>query len=167
MIVVATTAGLHWLAAPFTVSPAFWLSGAALLFALSGLIRPTLSVSLWVEGIKRLGPTLNAGFSASGPVFGATFAILLLGESLTTPIGLGTLGVVAGILVSSWRQKGIAQQWPLWAIALPLGAAACRAAAHAITKLGFEDIANPVFAGLVSTTVALSHSRQSVCRQWR
>ena len=155
LIIVATTAGLHWLAAPFFVSPSFWLTGAALLFMLSGLIRPTLSVSMWVEGIKRLGPTLNAGFSASGPVFAAAFAILLLGETLTMQITLGTLGVVAGILVSSWRGKGIAHQWPLWAITLPLGAAACRAAAHAVTKLGFEEVPDPVFAGLVSTTIAV------------
>lgn len=155
LIIIATTSLLHWLAAPFTISPEYWLTGAALLFALSGLIRPALSITLWVEGIKRLGPTLNAGFSASSPVFAAGFAILLLDEPLTSKVAIGTLGVVAGILISTIRPKGIAQSWPLWAIMFPLGAAAFRAAAHAINKLGFAEVPSPVFAGVVATTVSL------------
>ncbi len=155
IIIVATTAAAHWLAAPFTISPAYWLTGATLLFMLTGLIRPTLSITLWVEGIKRLGPTLNAGISASGPVFAATFAVFLLGEPLTKQTAIGTAGVVAGILLSAIRPRGIAQAWPLWALLLPLGAAGFRALAHAITKIGFAEVPNPVFAGLVASTVAL------------
>ena len=155
LVIIATTCAMHWLAAPFFVASSYWLTGACLLFALTGLLRPTLSITLWVEGINRLGPTLNAGFSASGPVFAATFAILLLGEPLTTQVALGTLGVIAGILVSTVRPKGISGDWPLWAVLLPLGAAAFRAAAHAIAKLGFEEVPSALFAGLVATTVSL------------
>jgi DME family drug/metabolite transporter len=155
IIIVATTAGAHWLAAPFTVSPAYWLTAATLLFMLTGCIRPALSITLWVEGIKRLGPTLNAGISAGGPVFAATFAVLLLGEPLTTQIAIGTAGVVGGILVSAMRPKGIVHDWPLWALLLPLGAAGLRALAHAITKIGFAEVPDPVFAGLVASSVAL------------
>ncbi|MGI9426550.1 MAG: DMT family transporter [Hyphomicrobiaceae bacterium] len=155
LIIVMTTAALHWLAAPFVVSPTYWLTTATLLFAITGLIRPTLSITLWVEGIKRLGPTLNAGFSASGPVFSATFAILLIGEPLTLQIALGTLFVICGILISGIRPKGIAHEWPLWAMFLPLGAAASRALSHAITKIGFSEVPSPVFVGLVASTVAL------------
>ncbi|MEM7751321.1 MAG: EamA family transporter, partial [Pseudomonadota bacterium] len=109
----------------------------------------------WVEGVRRLGPTLNAGLSASGPIFGAAFAVSLLGEKLNTQIAIGTLAVVAGILVTSIRPKSMARNWPLWAILLPLGAAAGRALAHSVTKIGYEEVASPVFVGLVSSTLSL------------
>lgn len=155
LIIVGTTAALHWLVAPFTISPEYWLTTATLLFALTGLIRPTLTVPLWVEGVRRLGPTLNAGLSASGPIFGAAFAVSLLGEQLNTMIAVGTLAVVAGILITSIRPKGVSRNWPLWAILLPLAAAAGRAMAHSVTKIGYEEISSPVFVGLVSSTLSL------------
>ena len=155
LVVVATTAVLHWLIAPLTISPSYWFTTAALLFALTGLIRPTITVSLWVEGVRRLGPTLNAGLSASGPFFGAVFAVLILGEVLTTKIAIGTTAVICGILITSIRTKGVAYDWPIWALSLPLGAAAGRAIAHSMTKLGYAEVSSPVFVGLVSSTVAL------------
>ena len=154
LIIIATTAALHWLVAPFFVLSSYWVPGAILLFVLSGLLRPTLSITLWVDGINRLGPTLNAGLSASGPMFAAAFAVVLLGEPLTVQIALGTLAVIFGIMISTWRPKGIAHQWPMWALLLPLGAAICRAAAHSVTKLGFGVVPSAVFAGLVASTVS-------------
>ena len=133
LIIIATTAAIHWLVAPFFVSSSYWVPAAILLFVLSGLLRPTLSITLWVDGINRLGPTLNAGLSASGPMFAAAFAVILLGEPLTVQVALGTLAVILGIMISTWRPKGVAHQWPLWALLLPLGAATCRAAAHSVT----------------------------------
>lgn len=155
LIIVGTTAVLHWLVAPFTISPEYWLTTATLLFALTGLIRPTLTVPLWVEGVRRLGPTLNAGLSASGPIFGAAFAVSLLGETLNAQIAFGTLAVVAGILVTSFSPKGLTRNWPLWAILLPLGAAAGRAMAHSVTKIGYEEVSSPIYVGLVSSTLSL------------
>lgn len=154
LIVIATTAAIHWLVAPFFVTASFWVPAAVFLFILSGLLRPTLSISLWVEGINRLGPTLNAGLSASGPIFAAAFAILLLGEPLTAQVAIGTLAVILGVLISTLRRKGVVYDWPLWAVLLPLGAASFRAAAHAVTKLGFAHVPSPVFSGLVATTVS-------------
>ena len=49
----------------------------------------------------------------------------------------------------------MARNWPLWAILLPLGAAAGRALAHSVTKIGYEEVASPVFVGLVSSTLSL------------
>lgn len=155
VLIVGTTAALHRIVAPFTISPEYWLTTATPLFALTGLIRPTLTVPLWVEGVRRLGPTLNAGLSASGPIFGAAFAVSLLGETLNAQIAIGTIAVLAGILVTSIRLKGLARNWPLWAIFLPLGAAAGRAMAHSVTKIGYEEVASPVFVGLVSSTLSL------------
>jgi drug/metabolite transporter, DME family len=153
LVVVGATAGFYWLVAPFIVSPAYWLTGATILFVCAGLVRPTLTMVLWVEGIKRLGPTLNAGISASGPIFSATFAVLVLGEIMTWPIAIGTAAVITGVLVAALRRSGSTVHFPAWALLLPLSAAFFRAGAHAVTKIGFAEVPSPFFASLVGITV--------------
>lgn len=153
LAVVAATAAIYWLAAPFVVSPVYWLTGATLLFALAGLVRPTITMILWVEGIKRLGPTLNVGLAASGPIFSATFAVLLLGEILTPQIAMGTALVITAVLIAALRRSDSKVGFPAWAVFLPLAASFIRASAHAVTKLGFAEVPSPFFASLVAVTV--------------
>jgi uncharacterized membrane protein len=62
---------------------------------------------------------------------------------------------VAGALVATYRPHGIARDWALWAVTLPLGAAFVRVAGHAGTKIGLADVPSPSFAVMVSNTVSL------------
>jgi uncharacterized membrane protein len=64
--------------------------------------------------------------------------------------------------------------WPLWALTLPIGAAAVRSLAHVLSKIGMEDIPDPYFAGLIGFSVSAvvtilnqSMRRKSVALQWR
>ncbi len=156
LVNIGTTALAYWLFAPFFVESFFWLTPAAGLFALVGIFRPALSVNLAVAGVKMMGPTLTSGLAATAPIFAAAFAILILDETLTWQLALGTAGVVAGIAVSTFQPGVGGRSWPLWAIFLPLGAALFRAAGHLITMIGLQDLAEPYFAGLVSYTVSLA-----------
>lgn len=158
-VIIVTTSLFLWLASPFLVQHWIWWSWATALFALSGLLRPTISVSLWTQGIHFLGPTRNSALGATGPVFTAIFAYLIVGEQMTLPIAIGTGAVIAGILVTSMRGRNSKADWPLWAILFPLASELCRAIAHSLTKLGFDEIPDPFFAALMATTmgaVALS-----------
>ena len=155
LILIATQATLYGIAGLFIIKLEYWFTTAALMFAAAGLLRPSLSITLWVEGIKRLGPTLNAALTSSGPFFAAVFGILLLGEQVTPMIAAGIALVVAGALVPALRQSGIVYAFPMWALLLPLGAAALRNIAHAITKLGFGEVPSPLFAAFAGTLVSL------------
>jgi drug/metabolite transporter, DME family len=155
LVNIGATAAVYWLFAPFFVETIFWLTPAAALFALVGLFRPALSANLAVAGVKLMGPTLTSGLAATAPIFAAIFAVLLLDETLTWPLALGTAGVVAGVAVSALRPGGVSRAWPLWAILLPLGAAFFRAAGHPIVMTGLKELPEPFFAGLVSYTVSL------------
>jgi drug/metabolite transporter (DMT)-like permease len=155
LVLIGMQALIYSIAALFIVRWEYWLSGAVVLFAAAGLLRPTLSIALWIEGIKRLGPTLNAALTSSGPFFAAIFGVLILGETLTPMIGAGIVLVVAGVLVPTMVTRGIMSTFPAWAILLPLGASALRNVAHAITKVGFADVPSPLFAALVGTLVSL------------
>ena len=155
LVLIGSQALIFALAAIFIVKWDYWTSGALVLFAAAGLLRPTLSIALWIEGIKRLGPTLNAALTSSGPLFAAIFGILLLGETLTPMIAGGIALVVAGVLVPTLMTRGIMSTFPAWAVLLPLGAAALRNVAHAVTKVGFAEVPSPLFAALVGTLVSL------------
>ena len=156
LINIATGAVFYWLLAPFFLESWYWLTWGALLFAMVGIIRPSLSSLLAIQSIHVLGPTLTSALTASAPIFGALFAILLLGETLDLKTGIGIAAVIAGGVVASYRRQGLSRDWPLWAIALPVGAAFVRASGHAVTKLGLEDVPSASFAVLVSNTVSLA-----------
>jgi drug/metabolite transporter (DMT)-like permease len=155
LVVIATQAAIYLTAGWFVVQLSYWFTTAALMFGAAGLLRPSLSMTLWMEGIKRLGPTLNAALTSIGPFFAAVFGIVLLGEQLTPLIAAGIGLVICGALLPALRSSGIAYAFPLWALLLPLGASALRNVAHAVTKLGFAEVPSPLFAAMVSTCVSL------------
>lgn len=156
LINIATGAVFYWVLAPFFLESWYWWTWGALLFALVGIIRPSISSLLAIQSIHVMGPTLTSALTASAPIFGAFFAILLLGEELTLKTAIGIGAVVAGAAVASYRKQGLARDWPLWAVTLPLGAALVRASGHVVTKMGLEDVPSASFAVMVSNTVSLA-----------
>lgn len=156
LINIGTGAVFYWLLTPFYLESWYWLTWGTLLFALVGIIRPSLSSLLAIQSIHVLGPTLTSALTASAPIFGALFAVFFLGEALDFKTGIGIAAVMAGAVVASYRRQGLVRDWPLWAIALPVGAAFVRATGHAVTKLGLEDVPSASFAVLVSNSVSLA-----------
>lgn len=156
LVNIASGTAAYWLLSPLFLESWYWTTWGCILFVLVGVIRPSLSSALALAGLRFMGPTLTSSLTATAPIFGAVFAILILGERLTVPIALGTLAVVAGAVVASYRRDTVAGGWPLWAVVLPVGAALIRAIGHIVTKLGLENVPSPSFAVLVSNTVSLA-----------
>ena len=150
VVSIAATTLVYWLAAPFLLEPHYWLTWGTICFFLVGLFRPALSVNFAMASVKYMGPTLTSAIAATNPIFGAAFAIIILGEILTLPIACGTLAVVLGIIIGSLKSGNLGRNWPLWALSLPLGAAFFRASGHPLTMVGYETVPSPYFAGLVS-----------------
>jgi drug/metabolite transporter (DMT)-like permease len=145
---------LFWLFSPWFLQLWYWSTSGVLIFALVGLFRPFLTSNFAIAGIRHLGPTLTSILASTAPVFAAFFAIVILGETLTIPLALGTLTIVLAIGLLA-RKSEAKSTWPVWALALPIGAAVLRALGHALTKLGLDIIPDPLFAGLVSYSVSL------------
>lgn len=167
MISIVTSTLCFWLLAPFLLDPAYLAEIGILVFALIGLVRPALSANLSVAGVRYLGPTLSSTLASTSPLFGTALGILWLGESLNWQTALGTAGIVGSIVVLSRRRGGVATDWPLWALALPIGAAAIRSLAHVLSKIGMVTVPDAYVAGLVSFTVsaALLLSGQAIRRE--
>lgn len=153
LITIATSALAFWVALPLYWPPPMWSWGAFGLFAGIGLIRPFVSGQLATAGNQYLGPTISNTIASVAPMVGVAFGVLVLGEVLDPLTVLGATIIVAGVMVLSWR-GGARHDFPLWALALPVGAAVIRALAQGLTKLGYDDLPSPLLAALISYTVS-------------
>ena len=77
LVSIATSAVVYWLFAPFFLESWYWLTTAAVMFAIVGIIRPAISTTLAISSIKMMGPTLTSSLTAVTPIFGAIFAIIV------------------------------------------------------------------------------------------
>lgn len=155
LVEIGTSTALHWLLSPFFVEARFWLMPALLLFAAIGLFRPAVSARLARYSTRTLGPTLTSTLAGTSPFFGVALGVLALGERLSPALAVGTVGIVAGVMLLSWRGRAT-RDWPLWAVLLPLGAALIRALANLVAKIGMVSLPSPFFVGLVGYTVSLA-----------
>ncbi len=155
LVSITAATVVYWLLSPWFVESWYWSTTAFLLFALVGIFRPSLSSYLALSSVKHMGPTLTSALTSSAPLFGALYAIFLLGEHISPSIAAGTLAVIAGAVVAAYRPGAVVRGWPLWALALPIGAAFIRSSGHAVTKIGLVDVPSAFFAGLVGDTVSM------------
>lgn len=155
LISIGASATLYWLAAPFSLSWADWQPAAIAIFAATGCFRPILSANLANAGHDRLGPTISSTVASVSPLFAVMGGVLVLHEHLAPGVAAGTLAIVAGVAVLSWRGGGRGR-WLQWALLLPLGAAVLRAAGHVMAKGALELVRSPLLGGLVGYTVSFS-----------
>ena len=150
---IGVSVSIYWLAAPFYMEAWYWTSSVLPLLVLLGCFRPLLSANLGMAGTRILGPTINATLSATSPLFGVGLGVLLLAETLSWEIALGSVGIVAGVVLISARGAS-SRTWPLVALLLPIGAALVRSLSHAFSKIALEVIPSPFFVALVAYSVS-------------
>jgi len=100
MLVVTVVGSLIFLAVSLPVIKFDYLkSKAFLLFILAGIFAPALARWLYFVSLDRLGPSISASISSTGPAFTAILAIIFLKEKLTVSISLGIVLIITGIII--------------------------------------------------------------------
>ena len=99
---VSTT--LYWLISPFYLEMSLWSSPVLPLLAGIGLMRPLISANLGMAGTRILGPTISSTLASTAPLFGVALGVVLLAETLSWEIALGTTGIVFAVAILSWRR---------------------------------------------------------------
>jgi drug/metabolite transporter (DMT)-like permease len=155
LVNVATSAVMMWLLSPLFLTPEALGNEAILWFALAGLIVPSLSMTFHSLSVRMIGPALTAGLASTSPVFAMVLAVAVLGEVLSARILTGTAIVVGSIAFIALRSRGAGANWPLWAVAIPLGAALTRGLSHNVIKIGLGGLDSPMTAALVAATTSL------------
>ena len=150
---IGVSTAFYWLISPFYLEMSFWSSPVLPLLAALGLIRPLISANLGMAGTRILGPTISSTLSSTAPLFGVALGVVLLAETLSWEIALGTAGIVFAVVILSWRRDS-SRTWPLIALLLPIGAAMIRSLAQALSKIGLDVLPSPYFVALVAYTVS-------------
>jgi drug/metabolite transporter (DMT)-like permease len=139
-----------------------------LLFTVVGIFQ--LGVRLLAyTGVEKIGASRSSALQSVSPLISATIAIAVLGETTSALIILGTVLVVAGIVLVSWKpEKQIVGFRPLYLL-LPIGAAFLTGMNHPIRRYVLTMANEPLFfsalMGLVSFGGFLIYLRLSPSSQ--
>jgi len=106
-------------------------------------------------GVAKIGAARSSALQAISPLVSAAVAIVFLHESATVVVLLGTVLVVCGIMLVSWRAEEEITAFRWWHLLLPLGAALLTGINHPIRRYALMLSNEPLFFAALMGTVSL------------
>jgi drug/metabolite transporter (DMT)-like permease len=125
-----------------------------LLFFITGTLQPMIRV-LTYAGIFHMGAARGTTVRGAHPLFSTSLAILFLGENPSVMVLLGTVLIVAGVTVISWRSEAQRAAFRLWHVAFPLGAALLAGISHPIRRYALSLANEPLYFAATVGVVSL------------
>jgi drug/metabolite transporter (DMT)-like permease len=121
-------------------------------------------------GVLKIGASRSSSLQSISPLFAATIAITILKEPASTLIIAGTLLVVCGIVLVSWKAERELPSFRWWHLLLPVAAAFLTGINHPLRRHAFSLSNEPLFfsafMGLVSLVGFLIYRAISPQKQW-
>ena len=125
------------------------------LFSLVGIFQ--LGVRLLAyTGVEKIGASRSSALQSVSPLVSATIAVTILGEEPSVLIVVGTILVVAGIVLVSWKPEQQLAAFRRWHLLLPLGAAFLTGMNHPIRRYVLTMADEPLFFSALMGTVSLA-----------
>jgi drug/metabolite transporter (DMT)-like permease len=126
-----------------------------LLFSLVGVFQ--LGVRLLAyTGVEKIGASRSSALQSVSPLFSAAIAVAILGEEMSALIVIGTLLIIGGIAMVSWRPERQILDFRRWHLLLPLGAAVLTGMNHPIRRYVLIMANEPLFFSALMGTVSLA-----------
>lgn len=125
--------------------------------------------SLYFLGIDYLGPGKSLSVTATSPLYAAFLAWVVLGETITPTVVVGTVAVVLGIVVLSKdiRAQTEDEGYTLAVVCYPLVGAVFAATAVTLRKLALNTGIAPLEAATVNMVVGLLAVAPLFATRWR
>jgi drug/metabolite transporter (DMT)-like permease len=105
-------------------------------------------------GVLKIGASRSSSLQSISPLIAATIAIMILKEPAGSLIIAGTLLVVCGVVLVSWKAERELPSFRWWHLLLPIGAACLTGINHPLRRYAFgisdEPLFFSAFMGLVS-----------------
>lgn len=125
-----------------------------LLYAIAGVLQAVVRQLTYI-GIEKIGAARSGPIRASVPLWSAAIAIFFLGEVITLAIAIGTILVVGGILLISWRADEHVKDFRRWYIIAPLLAAILGGVVYPLRRYALQFADEPIYFGAVVGIVGL------------
>ena len=153
-ISIPTATVLFLAAAPFAFDPAGLRWDAVLVFAGLGVFFPVLVTVLTFRSNARLGTTVTGAISGTAPLFAILAAGLLLGERIPPQAAAAAIGVVAGVVLLTWRPGAARRLSAGTDLAWPVAGSVLKGVAQVGAKAGLLLWPSPFAAALIGYLVS-------------
>ena len=106
-------------------------------------------------GVHKIGAARSSAVQAISPLIATAIAVALLGEQPGVVVFFGTLLVVGGIVLLSWKAEKQIPNFRRWHLLIPLGAACLTGANHPIRRYALLLSNEPLFFSALMGAVSL------------
>lgn len=127
---------------------------ALVVFIILGLMQTVISL-LTFMGLQKIGTSRSQPLRNSYPLWSTVIAIVLMGERASTAVLLGTLLVVAGVVMISWKPEAAPPSYRWWHVAYSMIAGLLAGVAFPLRRYGLTITNEPVFFSFVVAIVSL------------
>lgn len=140
LVVLGTRTALYWVLLFVTGGVAALTDLSAetvVVFSVAGVVASGLGRLVFYIGVDEVGSTITNAFTNTRPLFAVGLAVIWLGETVTPQMAVGTLVIVAGLVVLTLSKGGDIAGWDRRYLAFPLVAATFYALGNVIRRFGF------------------------------
>ncbi len=146
---------LLWTAVIFAGGIPVFARLALIVFVLLGILQSVTSLLTFV-GLHRIGTSRSQPLRNTFPLWSALIAIVIMHERASALIVAGTLLIVAGVVLISWKPDVPPPGYRWWHIVFSLAAAVLAGIAYPLRRYGLTITAEPVFFAAVVAVVSLA-----------
>ena len=146
---------LLWTAVVFTGGIPVFARVALVVFVVLGMLQSVTSLLTFV-GLHRIGTSRSQPLRNTYPLWSAAIAIVILHEQTSALIVAGTLMIVAGVVLISWKPDVPPPGYRWWHIVYSLAAGVLAGIAYPLRRYGLTITDEPVFFAAVVAVVSLA-----------
>ena len=128
---------------------------ALIVFVILGILQSFTSLLTFV-GLHRIGTSRSQPLRNTYPLWSAAIAMVILHEKASAMIVAGTLLIVAGVVLISWKPDVSPPGYRWWYIVYSLAAGVLAGVAFPLRRYGLTITNEPVFFAAVVAVVSLA-----------
>lgn len=144
-----------WIAVVITGGVPPFAAPALIVFVLLGILQSVTSLLTFV-GLHKIGTARSQPLRNTYPLWSALIAVVILHEKAGGMIVGGTLLIVAGVVLISWKPDLPQPGYRWWHIAYSLGAGVLAGIAFPLRRYGLTITNEPVFFAAIVAVVSLA-----------
>jgi drug/metabolite transporter, DME family len=131
-----------------------YASAALAVFVFLGILQSTISLLTFI-GLEKIGTARSQPLRNSYPLWSTAIAMGLMHEQASLAVLVGTLMVVAGVVLISWKPETVALNYRWWHVLYSLAAGFLAGVAFPLRRYGLTITNAPVFFSFIVAVVSL------------